>query len=167
MATEPTDENAVPFHDYALDTRLPDDFGSASYQQHPGKSDIHGKPNGQIQDMTQNRDHANTASSKHTGIRSALGLQANAPISDAHDDHPHHNLWWNRVRLVMREPFAEFWGVFIMVMFGDGSVAQVLLSEKQTSAPGGMGFGSYQSISWGYVLACTIAKAQMAARVAC
>jgi aquaglyceroporin related protein len=39
-----------------------------------------------------------------------------------------------------------------MVMFGDGSVAQVLLSTGQTTAPGGNGFGSYQSISWGWGL---------------
>lgn len=37
-----------------------------------------------------------------------------------------------------------------MVMFGDGSVAQVLLSTGQKTAPGGNGFGSYQSINWGY-----------------
>lgn len=45
-----------------------------------------------------------------------------------------------------------FWGVFIMVMFGDASVAQVLLSTGETTAPGGEGFGSYQSISWGWAL---------------
>lgn len=39
-----------------------------------------------------------------------------------------------------------------MVMFGDGSVAQVLLSTGQTTAPGGNGFGAYQSISWGWGL---------------
>jgi aquaglyceroporin related protein len=50
---------------------------------------------------------------------------------------------------VLREPFAEFWGVAIMVMFGNGSVAQVLLSTGQTTAPGGNGFGQYQSINWG------------------
>jgi len=49
----------------------------------------------------------------------------------------------------MREPFAEFWGTAIMVMFGDGAVAQVLLSTGQTTAPGGNGFGQYQSINWG------------------
>ena len=92
-----------------------------------------------------------SATSKHAGVRSALGLNAKAPIAEEHDRHPHHDLWWSRVRLVMREPFAEFWGVFIMVMFGDGSVAQVLLSEGLTSAPGGNGFGAYQSISWGCV----------------
>jgi aquaglyceroporin related protein len=49
----------------------------------------------------------------------------------------------------MREPFAEFWGVAFMVMFGDGSVAQILLSTGEITAPGGMGFGAYQSINWG------------------
>ena len=36
-----------------------------------------------------------------------------------------------------------------MVMFGDGSVAQVLLSAGQTTSPGKSGSGPYQSISWG------------------
>jgi len=37
-----------------------------------------------------------------------------------------------------------------MVLFGDGSVAQVLLSAGQVAAPGKSGNGNYQSISWGY-----------------
>ena len=41
------------------------------------------------------------------------------------------------------------WGVVVMMLFGDGSVAQVLLSTGVKEAPGGMGFGGYQSISWG------------------
>lgn len=49
----------------------------------------------------------------------------------------------------MREPFAEFWGTAVMVMFGNGSVAQTLLSAGQTAAPGGNGFGAYRSINWG------------------
>lgn len=55
-------------------------------------------------------------------------------------------------RGALKEPLAEFFGVMIMVCFGDGSVAQVLLSAGQTSAPGGNGFGNYQSISWGWGL---------------
>ena len=39
----------------------------------------------------------------------------------------------------------------VKVLFGDGSVAQVLLSAGQTTSPGGNGSGSYQSISWGLV----------------
>ena len=39
-----------------------------------------------------------------------------------------------------------------MVMFGDAAVAQVLLSTNQQTAPGGDGFGNYQSINWGWGL---------------
>ncbi len=41
-----------------------------------------------------------------------------------------------------------------MELFGDGSVAQVLLSTGNTTAPGGNGYGQYQSISWGWGLGC-------------
>ncbi|KAF2465504.1 aquaporin-like protein [Lindgomyces ingoldianus] len=80
--------------------------------------------------------------------RSALGLHPSAPVDKDHDIHPRQQLLWSRIRTVLREPFAEFWGTFIMIMFGDGSVAQVLLSTGQNTAPGGNGFGPYQSISW-------------------
>lgn len=89
-----------------------------------------------------------------SGVRSRLGLHQNAPIVDEHDRAEHQDLFWSKVKLTFREPFAEFFGVFILVLFGDGSVAQVLLSNKkgsseQTTAPAGQGFGAYQSISWG------------------
>ena len=80
-----------------------------------------------------------TASSKHHHLRAALGLARKAPINQEHDEGDHHQNLWPRIRLVLREPLAEFWGVFIMVMFGDGSVAQVLLSTGSTDAPGGNG----------------------------
>jgi hypothetical protein len=49
------------------------------------------------------------------------------------DDHSYHSkLWWSRVRLHLKDPFAEFMGTFIMIVFGDGSVAQVLLSSNPT-----------------------------------
>ncbi|KAL1876846.1 hypothetical protein VTK73DRAFT_9148 [Phialemonium thermophilum] len=51
-------------------------------------------------------------------------------------------LAWSRIRRSLREPFAEFWGVFIIIMFGDGGVAQVVLSKNEK--------GSYQSISWAW-----------------
>lgn len=37
---------------------------------------------------------------------------------DAIQAHP--ELWWSRVRHYMREPFSEFFGVFILILFGDG-----------------------------------------------
>lgn len=51
-------------------------------------------------------------------------------------------LLWSRIRHYMREPFSEFFGVFILILFGNGSVAQVVLSDDTK--------GSYQSISWGW-----------------
>ena len=52
-----------------------------------------------------------------------------------------HDLTWiSKLRRNIREPAAEFLGVFIMICFGDGSVAQVNLSNKE--------YGEYQSISW-------------------
>lgn len=76
-----------------------------------------------------------------------MGLEPEPPIVDSHDVHEH--LTWSSVRFMFREPFAEFFGVFIMVLFGNGGVAQVLLSAGETSAPGMDGFGPYQSINWG------------------
>lgn len=98
-------------------------------------------------------EHQSTLSS----IRTNLGLSAEPPIIGSHQSHNH--LTWSSLRYVLREPFAEFFGVFIMVCFGDGSVAQVLLSNaannsiiSPASAAGGMGYGSYQSINWGWGL---------------
>ncbi|TVY83969.1 Aquaporin-10 [Lachnellula suecica] len=85
-----------------------------------------------------------------SSIRTKIGLEPEAPIVDGHDEH--HNLTWSSVRVILREPFAEFFGTFILVLFGDGSVAQVLLSTGQTTALGGDGFGAYQSINWGWGL---------------
>jgi aquaglyceroporin related protein len=52
------------------------------------------------------------------------------------------DLWWSRQRAAFREPLSEFFGVFILILFGDGVVAQVVLSGGTK--------GSYQSISWGW-----------------
>ena len=82
-----------------------------------------------------------------SSIRTKIGLEPEPPILDGHD--VHHHLTWSSVRVIFREPFAEFFGVFIMILFGNGSVAQVLLSTGEKTAPGGNGFGPYQSISWG------------------
>jgi hypothetical protein len=35
------------------------------------------------------------------------------------------DLLWSRIRHFMREPFSEFLGCFILILFGDGVVAQV------------------------------------------
>jgi hypothetical protein len=48
--------------------------------------------------------------------------------------------WWS-IRARIREPLAEFFGVFTLIIFGDGVVAQVVLSKGEK--------GNYQSINWG------------------
>ena len=58
--------------------------------------------------------------SNPTRTRTLLGLTAWAPLVDEHKDLEHHDLVWSRIRLALREPFAEFFGTFIMVLFGDG-----------------------------------------------
>jgi hypothetical protein len=49
---------------------------------------------------------------------------------------------WVRIRRQLQEPFSEFFGTMVMILFGDGVVAQVNLSNKTK--------GDYQSISWGW-----------------
>ena len=85
------------------------------------------------------RKRPTATSAKHGHFRAALGLHKQAPIVDEHDMADHSENLWPRIRMVLREPFSEFWGTFIMVMFGDGSVAQVLLSAGQKTAPGANG----------------------------
>lgn len=75
--------------------------------------------------------------------------EEHGPLIDDQQTHPEvvddeaiSKLWWSKVRHELREPLSEFFGVFIMILFGDGVVAQVVLSSGEK--------GSYQSISWGW-----------------
>lgn len=61
-------------------------------------------------------------------------------VLDHKEANPH--LLWSRIRNFMIEPFSEFFGVFILILFGDGVVAQVVLSRGEK--------GAYQSITWGW-----------------
>ncbi|KAF3388730.1 putative membrane protein [Penicillium rolfsii] len=54
------------------------------------------------------------------------------------------SLLWYKIRAHGRDAFSEFFGTMILILFGDGVVAQVLLSHGQK--------GDYQSISWGWGL---------------
>lgn len=49
---------------------------------------------------------------------------------------------WYKFRKFMREPFSEFFGVMILVLFGDGSIAQVVLGQGAK--------GDWQNINWGW-----------------
>lgn len=59
------------------------------------------------------------------------------------------SLWWSRMRHHFRDPAAEFLGTFTMIVFGDGSVAQVVLSQNPNLPLSAQNKGEYQSISWG------------------
>lgn len=72
-----------------------------------------------------------------TQVENKLSSASNSEL-----EAPRRTTTWSRIRHTLREPFAEFWGVFILIMFGDGSVAQVVLSNNEK--------GEYQSISWGW-----------------
>ncbi|KAK1082880.1 glycerol channel [Friedmanniomyces endolithicus] len=116
----------------------------ASHDEHAANQD------GQAASSSSFELHRTTSDMRTT--RSRLGLQPQAPIVEEHDLAEQQDWWWAKVRIALREPFAEFFGTMILVLFGDGAVAQVLLSTGQKSAPGGDGFGNYQSINWGWAL---------------
>ena len=66
------------------------------------------------------------------------------------EDYQHQShLWWSRIRHHIRDPAAEFFGCFTMIIFGDGSVAQVVLSQNPNLPLSSQNKGEYQSISWG------------------
>lgn len=94
---------------------------------------------------------------KEYGFDSRVSASSSPVSSQPYSEHgpgidielPHHkfteaepDLWWSHVRHQLREPFSEFFGVFVIILFGDGVVAQVVLSDGAK--------GDYQSISWGW-----------------
>ena len=50
------------------------------------------------------RRQADTMSS----VRSYIGLKPEVPVDKEHENLEHHELLWSRIRLALREPFAEF-----------------------------------------------------------
>jgi hypothetical protein len=136
QTTYPTDheewanqQSEEAFHKEQPDGWSPDHLGTAPTQYSHGSS---------AQKLSTHR-----TSHRVHGLRSKLGLQPLAPVNEEHDLAEHQDLLWSRIRLALREPFAEFMGVFILVLFGDGSVAQVLLSAGQVTAP-----GIFRTIYW-------------------
>ncbi|ODA80707.1 hypothetical protein RJ55_03666 [Drechmeria coniospora] len=49
---------------------------------------------------------------------------------------------WPKIRSLWQDAFSEFLGTMVLILFGDGVVAQVVLSKGTK--------GDYQSISWGW-----------------
>lgn len=64
------------------------------------------------------------------------------PLKDTDPPPPQHQPAWPKVRSVWQDAFSEFFGTMILILFGDGVVAQVVLSKGTKR--------DYQSISWGW-----------------
>ncbi|KAL4940310.1 hypothetical protein BDV06DRAFT_213569 [Aspergillus oleicola] len=84
---------------------------------------------------------ANSKRSAVLGVRPLSGTTEAEPLTA---ETAPSSLWWSRVRTSWREAFSEFFGTMILVLFGNGVVAQVVLSDYTR--------GDYQSISWGWGL---------------
>ncbi|KAF2147057.1 uncharacterized protein K452DRAFT_218019 [Aplosporella prunicola CBS 121167] len=79
-------------------------------------------------------------------VRKHLGLHPRAAATGPYRGAPA----WVKLRLVLREPLLEFWGVFIMCFFGLSGTAQAVLSAGDRGAPGGDGFGGFYNVQWGW-----------------
>jgi len=125
MATEKASPSSTPptLHAENMPTQLP----------HPHHHNLHLHP--------ENHGY------RHTSVPGATAFAEHGPLVDhkiPQDDvvQSEPDLLWSRIRHWAREPLAEFFGVFILILFGDGVVAQVVLSNGEK--------GEYQSISWGW-----------------
>ncbi|ATZ53607.1 Bcaqp9 [Botrytis cinerea B05.10] len=99
-------------------------------------------PNLSSHESTLDGNNMHTVSSEGSGAYAEHGPGIDHKIPQELEIQSKPDLLWSRVRHTMREPFSEFFGVFILILFGDGVVAQVVLSSGER--------GSYQSISWGW-----------------
>src|ERR1700759_2688083 len=75
-------------------------------------------------------------------LDSGMRPRTKDPAADLAPNEPGAHLRWSKVRARYQNFFSEFFGVFILILFGNGSVAQVVLSKGEN--------GGYQSISWGW-----------------
>ncbi|EGD95973.1 aquaglyceroporin [Trichophyton tonsurans CBS 112818] len=109
---------------------------------------LHTENIGNISQGTTEKEHSNPSldgvHSNIPGFSEPLKAQFTPRVVIEHEPQPVKELLWTKIRTKFREPFAEFFGVFIMILFGDGVVAQVVLSDSKK--------GDYQSISWGWGL---------------
>lgn len=86
------------------------------------------------------QSHENGCTSPYLGGKEGESIFGLAAEADTTASPP--PLLWFKVRAYVRDAFSEFFGTMILILFGDGVVAQVLLSHDEK--------GNYQSISWGW-----------------
>lgn len=61
-------------------------------------------------------EHA--ASSTLQTPRAWMGLAPMATVDEELDHAEHNHFFWSKVKIAFKEPFAEFWGTFVLVLFG-------------------------------------------------
>lgn len=138
-------------HDYAKPNQPSSPYVSDSSTENYANHKEQASPEPMLRN--QHRDHVGMAP-----VDTYQTYEAHGPLVDnksaeeqAKIDYEHHkDLWWYRVRYVCRDAFAEFCGTMIMIVFGDGSVAQVTLSANDRLPASSREKGDYQSISWGW-----------------
>ncbi|KAL4874789.1 aquaporin-like protein [Aspergillus karnatakaensis] len=94
--------------------------------------------------IPQNMQISLHASDKRDAILGVSVASTTTNEDPALPQEPPQPLWWSKVRANCRDAFSEFFGTMILILFGNGVVAQVILSHNQK--------GDYQSISWGWGL---------------
>lgn len=65
-------------------------------------------------------ENSSTPNSEKPYAEHGPGIDHKIPQENVIDAGP--NLAWSRIRHQFREPLSEFFGVFILILFGDGSV---------------------------------------------
>ncbi|KAF8645126.1 hypothetical protein AX16_007955 [Volvariella volvacea WC 439] len=87
-----------------------------------------------------------------------IGPDRQEGVPEYSNDDPtkvHHN-WWSKYRLMIREPMAEFIGVAIIIIFGDGVVCQSVLSHNPSVAPAPRGDWLSLNIGWAVGVALAV-----------
>ncbi|KAJ2898187.1 uncharacterized protein MKZ38_004113 [Zalerion maritima] len=102
-------------------------------------------PTGNEKDITLNLHDVGSDGSNPTEMSHREDVDAPSPRNALHQEQEEEgevDAAWVRIRSKLRDPFSEFMGVMTLILFGDGVVAQVVLSSGEK--------GNYQSISWGW-----------------
>jgi aquaglyceroporin related protein len=122
-------------------------FSEIASSPNPKTHDFSPQPNTEM--FVSHREHRTSGSegstvvADHTPPYAETGAPINRSQTADMNKSLNPGLQWPRWRHTLREAFSEFMGTFILIMFGDGVVAQVVLSNGEK--------GNYQSISWGWV----------------
>lgn len=66
-------------------------------------------------------EKAPMSDSSYSNIPAPTHIENVAPTESLESENQIDSLLWSRIRREFRDPFAEFFGVFIMILFGDGT----------------------------------------------